>query len=336
MDFLSNKEDGSTRAYAVDNDTPQAPVKRLVEQGRLLTLALKSAHMIAWRHDLTTGMISELVIDPSTSDAAPPPFSFDHLMQRMHPDDRQIVRDAVSRALKLGRLQEVEYRMPVADGAVRWARACLEPYCDDDGKPEGLIGVVHDVTEQKLVDARLARAASERDEARTRQQIFFRDVLRSVTDGRLILCGSAEDLPKPLARSGKWVVLSASVGLQEIRERARNACKALAYSNERRQDLLTAVGEAAMNAIVHAGGGRGRICWSAGTIQAWIYDTGRGIDVSNLPRATLEKGYTTAGTFGHGMKLILQTADRVYLLTGSTGTTVVVEQDRIAARPRWA
>ena len=72
------------------------------------------------------------------------------------------------------------------------------------------------------------------------------------------------------------------------------------------------------------------------TVQVWIEDCGKGIDMNNLPRATLERGWTTAGSLGHGFWLMLQTIDHVYLLTGPTGTTVVLEQDKVAPIPAWA
>ena len=59
-----------------------------------------------------------------------------------------------------------------------------------------------------------------------------------------------------------------------------------------------------------------------------MQDRGAGIDLAKLPRATLERGFTTAGSLGHGFWLMLQTCDRLWLLTGPEGTTVVLEQDR--------
>lgn len=57
--------------------------------------------------------------------------------------------------------------------------------------------------------------------------------------------------------------------------------------------------------------------------------------MDRLHRATLERGYTTAGTLGHGFWMILKTCDRLYLLTGTNGTTLVMEQDRTPAAPYW-
>ncbi len=89
-----------------------------------------------------------------------------------------------------------------------------------------------------------------------------------------------------------------------------------------------------MNAIVHAGGGTAAVgAGPDGLVQVWIEDQGQGIDLSDLPQATLERGFTTAGTMGHGFYIILKTVDRIYLLTGPQGTTVVLEQERTAPEP---
>jgi sensor histidine kinase regulating citrate/malate metabolism len=65
----------------------------------------------------------------------------------------------------------------------------------------------------------------------------------------------------------------------------------------------------------------------------WVEDQGTGIALEQLPRATLERGYSSGGTtpgFGHGFWMMWQIVDRLWLLTGAQGTTVVLEQDHTA------
>lgn len=91
-----------------------------------------------------------------------------------------------------------------------------------------------------------------------------------------------------------------------------------------------------MNAVVHAGGGRAEVYTDRhDTVQVWIEDQGGGIAMESLPRAAFERGYTTAGTMGHGFFLMLKTADRVHLLTTPSGTTVVLEQHADPPVPVW-
>ncbi len=168
-----------------------------------------------------------------------------------------------------------------------------------------------------------------RSEARARQ-VFFRDVLLSVTEGRLHLCDTPSDLPAPLPLVTDTFAFSRET-LSTVRHEAEAAAQARQFSGDERDALKTAVGEAAMNAIVHGGGGEAAIRGDQRAVQVWISDHGTGISLSQLPRATLELGYSTKESLGHGFWLMLRSADSVSLLTGSTGTTVVLTVQHQAA-----
>jgi len=178
------------------------------------------------------------------------------------------------------------------------------------------------------------RDLTERERAAAQQRAFLRDVLLSVTEGHLLLCHTLSDLPAPLVSFGVPVSLSRESGLRELRRLALDAAEGMA--EEGRHDLVTAASEAGMNAIVHAGGGTGQVLVGEdGTVQVRVEDHGAGIDMENLPKATLSRGFSTKATLGHGLKMMLETAARVYLLTGPTGTTIVLEQDRVRPLPAW-
>ncbi|BDI31420.1 hypothetical protein CCAX7_34710 [Capsulimonas corticalis] len=165
---------------------------------------------------------------------------------------------------------------------------------------------------------------------------FLRDVLLSVTEGRLTLCQSEEEFPEPLSVPIGHVSLSPHGAIRDLRDCARKAATQAGLPDLRWQDLVTAASEAAMNAVVHGRNGEGQVYLDPrGSVQVWIRDHGRGIAIENISRATLERGYTTAGTMGHGFWLILETVDRVFLNTGPTGTTIVIEQARTRPQPPW-
>ncbi|MDQ2799312.1 MAG: SpoIIE family protein phosphatase, partial [Armatimonadota bacterium] len=195
--------------------------------------------------------------------------------------------------------------------------------------------IVHDITNPREIQEQNVRLLCEVNVAAVRQRLFLRDVLASVTAGRLRLCEEPGDLPPCLNRYGERLVLSRK-NLSHLRHRTREAALSLNMPVERCQDIESAVGEAAMNAVAHAGGGTGQVCVDAsGTVQVWIQDEGAGIALEHLPQATLERGYTTANTLGHGFWIMLQTVDRVWLLTSPEGTTLVLEQGRTKSEPAW-
>jgi PAS domain S-box-containing protein len=186
---------------------------------------------------------------------------------------------------------------------------------------------------------RLRRAESERDAARTElaglrrsQRRLLRDVLATVTDGRLRLCDGELDLPAPLPAAGDRVNLDDTAALSLLRRHVAQAAEDAQLGAEARHGLLLAAGEAAMNALVHAGSAEAEVCADPERrrVQVWVRDRGAGIAEDTLHRATLEKGYSSAGTLGFGFTLMLRLADRVHLWTGAAGTTVVIEHGAIA------
>ena len=215
-------------------------------------------------------------------------------------------------------------------GELFYETQCM-PLMSADGQPAGLIGVAFDVSERVRAERTLRQSAA-------RQRQFLRDVLASVTEGRLILCQSEAELPAPLPTEVSGPIrLTMQGGLRELRQAAKEACRAAGLADERGHDMITAVSEAGMNCVVHVGSGIGEMTLDLEKelVQARITDQGPGISLEDLPNATLKKGFTTAGTLGHGMKMMLQTADRVFLLTNSTGTRLVIEQERLAPLPQW-
>jgi len=162
------------------------------------------------------------------------------------------------------------------------------------------------------------------------QRKFLRDVLGTVTGGTLILCHEASELPLRRTVSLDSLTVAAPVDLMAVRDAIRAAGVRLGLDAERVYDMLTGFHEAVMNALVHVGSGLAIISIdpAEGILQARIEDTGSGIAHECLPHAALLKGYTTSGTFGHGMKMMVSLVDHVWLLTGPSGTTLVLEQAR--------
>lgn len=243
-------------------------------------------------------------------------------------------------ARREGRYEEEGWRVR-RDGSRFWASVVITALRNDAGELRGFAKVTRDVTERRQREREQAAAAIAEQQRRV-----LRDVLASVTEGRFILCESAADLPKRLPglpdssggsrRSDERIPLSRET-LRQVRRRTAEAARAAGLDKDRANALLTAVGEAATNAVTHARDGTASVGVEpeSGRVQVWMEDRGEGIDMNRLPRAALEHGYSTAGTLGHGFKMMLQNAARLWLLTGPSGTTVVLEQGRETPLPNW-
>ena len=240
-----------------------------------------------------------------------------------HPDDRADSLGLMAQ-LRAGDIPSFvrEKRYVRKDGSTIWVQNSVALVRDAYGEPASTVALTEDISARKEADAR--------------QRAFLRDMLASVTEGRLILCEREDELPALLTPVGGPIPLTSSGGLSELRLAAQEAARAAGHPEARVGDLVIAVSEAGMNAVVHAQTGVAQVSVGGDrTIQVRVKDHGAGITLENIPNATLKKGFTTAGTLGQGMKMILQTVDRVFLLTGAAGTTVVLEQERIAPLPIW-
>jgi PAS domain S-box-containing protein len=235
----------------------------------------------------------------------------------------------------------MEYRLKHHNGEWRWLLDNGVPRYNEVGEFVGYVGSCIDITElkeaQERADHMLAeeqRLVAELLEASFRQRRFLREMLLGFTEGRLHLCNCSSDLPKPLPPLSESVDLS-SPTIRLLRKQVVADAHNLQFSPERLHDFETAVGEASMNAVQHGGGGRGRVHGDPhlGVVQVWVEDRGTGIADEFIHRA-VEQGWTTGG-FGQGFFLMRSCADRIYLLTGPKGTTVVLEQERTVPEPAW-
>jgi PAS domain S-box-containing protein len=84
-----------------------------------------------------------------------PPPDFSMLMQFVHADDRQKMRDGVARARTSGQPSLIEYRIVRPDGQTRFIRSIVEVMDDGFGKAVRTKGALQDVTEETLAKTAL-------------------------------------------------------------------------------------------------------------------------------------------------------------------------------------
>jgi PAS domain S-box-containing protein len=259
----------------------------------------------------------------------------------VHPDDAPNYTAVREAAFAERRPFQTEYRLRRHDGEWRWVLETGTPRVRADSEFVGFIGTCIDMSDRKRAELERETILRENEALleekaaiALQQRSLLKDILFSVTEGKLVLCHGADELPAPFGPPIETIALS-EMALYSTRHAAEAVAMARGLSGDRITDFVTAVGEAGMNAVVHGGGGEAAIHGAEGCVQVWISDHGRGIDIAHLPRATLERGYTTASSLGHGFFIMLGCADKLYLLTGVGGTTIVLEQYAEAPTPAW-
>jgi two-component system sensor kinase FixL len=117
-----------------------------------VVLAAQAAHLGVWEMDTATNEIW-------MSDAARTLFQFDSetrldhatLQDRVYPEDRALRDSAVKGAIETRSGYEIEYRVLLPDGSLRWIGARGRYVTDENGTR--LIGVSIDITPRKLAEA---------------------------------------------------------------------------------------------------------------------------------------------------------------------------------------
>lgn len=122
------------------------------------TLASSSGKVGVWDWDLET---DEIYVDPALKQMLgywdhEIPNRIDDWAAHVHPDDVELVMDAVQRHLS-GELPvyEVEHRMVHRDGGVRWFLARGNAMRDADGKPYRIVGTDTCITDRKIAERTL-------------------------------------------------------------------------------------------------------------------------------------------------------------------------------------
>lgn len=134
----------------------------LRESEERMTLAAEAAGFGIWMWSVTPNQVwaSErwLSLFGFTPGAD---LSFEKVIQRIHPEDREFVERAVRLAIRDGVDYTGEYRVVLPEGTERWISARGRMFLDANGKPARMLGASLDITERRKADEELAQRRNE-------------------------------------------------------------------------------------------------------------------------------------------------------------------------------
>ena len=81
--------------------------------------------------------------------------SYELFLERIHPEDRLGVQQAVSEAVNQNAAYNIQHRILRPDGSIRWVHERANIYRDEAGNPVKMLGTVHDITEIKTAEQQL-------------------------------------------------------------------------------------------------------------------------------------------------------------------------------------
>ncbi|MCI3131006.1 sensor histidine kinase [Phenylobacterium aquaticum] len=121
-----------------------------------LQFALKAGRMGSWELDVETGVYTASdICKHNYGRAADATFGFQDLIDAIHPEDRPQMRAAIDAAIAHGSAYDVEYRVILPDGELRWIQVRgRAAQTAQDGGARRLAGVSLDITERKRAEQR--------------------------------------------------------------------------------------------------------------------------------------------------------------------------------------
>ncbi len=134
-------------------------VSALQEVSRRLTEAQRVARLGCWELDLRRNHLywsDEIYrifeIDPARFGA-----SYEAFLDTVHPEDRAAVNDAYVRSVETRTEYDIQHRLQMPDGRIKWVRERGHTEYAPDGTPVRSLGTVLDITDYKTLEAELVR-----------------------------------------------------------------------------------------------------------------------------------------------------------------------------------
>ena len=176
--------DLATLLTAIDITPQRRAEEQLHKLEERLDLAQRAARWVTWEWipDSDQLEFSSFSDELLGLDVANQVASGDDFLAIVHPDDRDRVRQATERLLRSDESLAIEFRCLAPDGKVRWLAENGIAVRNEMGRVDHVIGVAHDVTEQKVTENALFQ---ERDRAFVTLSSIADGVIRTDARGNI-------------------------------------------------------------------------------------------------------------------------------------------------------
>ena len=161
--------------------------EKLVESEKSLANAQRIAHLGNWEWDIVNNRLrwsDEIYrifgLIPQSFDT-----TYEAFLASVHPDDRELVKESVSKALHEKQPYSIDHRVALPDGTERVVHEQAEVIFDNTGKAIQMNGTVQDITERKRVEEEInlfqtiTVAIAEADDFYTALNMVLRKVCES-------------------------------------------------------------------------------------------------------------------------------------------------------------
>ena len=164
-----------------------ASTARLLQSEERRGLALVAGNMGSWDWDRTNGdclwdegQYRIFGVDPKNFAV-----TAENVRALIHPDDWDVLRQAVERLFKTPKSHQAEFRVRRSNGEVRWCLGTAAPTVDAAGKVVRISGVTVDITDRKESEERQALLAREVDHRAKNALALVQSIIRLTRAGSI-------------------------------------------------------------------------------------------------------------------------------------------------------
>jgi transcriptional regulator with GAF, ATPase, and Fis domain len=107
------------------------------------------------------------------------------LLEVIHPEDRDNVRQAMQDAMQSQNVSRIEYRIECSDGSIRWLVGLGRPHSSAVGEPDRLMGVSIDITDRKLMEEQLRDRLKEIEQLKEqleKENVYLREEVKQLVE----------------------------------------------------------------------------------------------------------------------------------------------------------
>lgn len=137
----------------------RALTSQLQEERARLVEAQSVAKVGSWHTDIATQRLTWSAETYRIFETTPADFeeTYAAFLERVHPDDRASIDQALSQSMGQSTASIVEHRILLDDDRIKFVEERWLVTHDDQGRPKQAVGTCRDITDQKLAEARIER-----------------------------------------------------------------------------------------------------------------------------------------------------------------------------------
>jgi PAS domain S-box-containing protein len=131
-----------------------------------LKMALGAANMGTWEWNLVNGKQiwsaqSQLLFGVTPTNSS---FNYQAFLNCIHPEDRDLIEEAIAHSLENHAPYEIEYRIILSDQKIHWIASKGDVFIDSQGKAISIIGVDMNITERKNIEEEIRKSLTKEKE----------------------------------------------------------------------------------------------------------------------------------------------------------------------------